>query len=150
MRVGFVVPDRVRPWEGIHLGVGYVAAYAQERLPDLEVAVLMTSVHSDDQALDAFLSQDWDVLGFSVTSHGYAESKQIVAKAKRLSDAKIVLGGPEVTTHKAKVLREIPAADFAVLGEGEITFYELLDSLRRSAPTVWASACGKSGMGPCG
>ena len=45
-------------------------------------------------------------------------------------DLKIVLGGPEITADNGWVLAH-PAVDFAVIGEGEQTFAELLDALGR-------------------
>jgi hypothetical protein len=30
MRVAFVIPDKVQPWDLVHQGIGYVAAYAKK------------------------------------------------------------------------------------------------------------------------
>jgi radical SAM superfamily enzyme YgiQ (UPF0313 family) len=51
---------------------------------------------------------------------------------RRRPDLHIVLGGPEITGDNAWVL-EHGAVDYAVLGEGEQTFVELLSALKQNA-----------------
>ncbi len=48
---------------------------------------------------------------------------------RRLPDAYILLGGPEVTTHSARRLAALPLADGILCGEGEGPFAALCDAL---------------------
>lgn len=45
----------------------------------------------------------------------------------------IVLGGPQVTYNSEEILRENPSTDIIVRGEGEITFCELIEALKKKS-----------------
>jgi len=60
-------------------------------------------------------------------------------------DLKVVVGGPEITADNDWVLKR-PAIDFAVIGEGEQTFAELLTALR-TAPAPSAPIAGLAVLG---
>lgn len=140
MRVAFLVPDKIPSTDyadalfdytcnAVHQGIGYVAAFAQyERTLD-KYEIKRTSEITDKE-LDSFLDQGWDVIGITLTIFAHQEVAHLCDRIKLISHAKVVLGGPEVTTIKEDVLRSCAAADYAVYGEGEITFCELLDCIR--------------------
>jgi radical SAM superfamily enzyme YgiQ (UPF0313 family) len=70
--------------------------------------------------------------GFTCYVWNIERTLWICRELKRLRpDVKIVLGGPEITPDNGWVL-ESPNYDYAVVGEGEQTFAELLDYLRGS------------------
>ncbi|MHB8174576.1 MAG: B12-binding domain-containing radical SAM protein, partial [Nitrospirota bacterium] len=146
MNIGFVIPDKKMPWDGIHQGIGYIAAFALKHFPVSECEVLQTSKATSKETTE-FLARNWDIIAMTVTFHGYDEVAELARMAKALGPAKIVIGGPEVTTlqdtaeaihlktskHKTvaeeKTLTNLDAVDFAIYGEGEITFCELLECL---------------------
>ncbi len=128
MRIAFIIPDKEMRWDSVHQGVGYVAAYLNRHFPVSECRVLRTYGLSEDEQLE-FLRQDWDVVGLTLTTPAVKEAVWLCQKVKELGNAKIVLGGAEVTTVEEDILTQIPDADFAVIGEGEITFCELMKSL---------------------
>ncbi len=82
--------------------------------------------------LAEFLRRNWDVIGLSVTNPVIDESAYITKLIKSLSPARIVVGGSEVTTLEEEIFEKIPFIDYAIIGEGEITFYELLDYLKNN------------------
>src|SRR5215831_4685446 len=53
---------------------------------------------------------------------------------------KTVVGGPEPGAYAQEYLEA--GADFAVLGEGELTLQELLEALRGGAPDSWVKVAG--------
>ncbi len=140
MRVAFVIADKVQPWDSVHQGIGYVAAYAKKNLKLDECQVFRTH-DQEEKALVDFLSQKWDVIGLTLTdlisselayiSEKYSSSMSdevahISKIIKSVGSAKIVCGGAGVTTLETEILEKLPEVDYAVSGEGEITFYELL------------------------
>lgn len=132
MKIGFILPDQSNPWLGVHQGIGYVAAYLVRNLSIKECDVFRTHGSGEKDLVD-FLSRKWDVLGVSlcVTSQAALdESRGIVEMARSLGPAKIVVGGPEVTTDEEGVFATIPGIDFAIPGEGEVTCAELLECLK--------------------
>jgi radical SAM superfamily enzyme YgiQ (UPF0313 family) len=130
MRLGFIVPDRAEPWDSVHQGIGYVAAFAVQELPIDEVAVFRTYQRSP-QDLTAFLERGWDVLGLTLTAVTVDECAAIAREAKALAKPpRIVLGGAHVTSEEEHIFVEVPLADYAVVGEGELTYVELLRAIR--------------------
>ncbi len=80
-----------------------------------------------------------DVLAASVlcwNARGVYDVCRIVKQA--LPDVRVVLGGPEVGPIAEQVLDEHPYVDAVVRGEGEDTFAEVLDLLRRDKPLTRA------------
>ena len=65
----------------------------------------------------------------------------ILILAKRLKTLNpnlvIILGGPEVSADPEAILRENPAVDFVVVGEGELTFKEYLSEFAKEKP-LWS------------
>jgi radical SAM superfamily enzyme YgiQ (UPF0313 family) len=83
-----------------------------------------------DQLLVRTLAElDPWLVGFTCYVWNIERTLWIVHELKRLRpEVRIVLGGPEITADNAWVL-ETPDYDFAVIGEGEQTFTELLLAL---------------------
>jgi radical SAM superfamily enzyme YgiQ (UPF0313 family) len=68
-----------------------------------------------------------DVVGFSCTTSSFLEGCRIAERLKeRLPGTKIVFGGAHVCSVGVSLLDRFPAIDFLVIGEGEVTFHELV------------------------
>lgn len=65
-----------------------------------------------------------DLVGITVMSRGHNRVKRIISSIKQRFDIPIVVGGPQVTAFPELVLRDLNA-NFAIVGEGEITICEL-------------------------
>jgi radical SAM superfamily enzyme YgiQ (UPF0313 family) len=89
---------------------------------------------SDQGLVDTLLEHDPWMVGFSCYLWNVDRTLWL---ARRLKDARpdvlIVVGGPEITADNDWVLAS-PWIDFAIVGEGEQTFAELLQVLRDTAP----------------
>lgn len=76
-----------------------------------------------------------DVVGFSCYIWNIEETIKVVRMLKTvLPDVKIVLGGPEVSYDVHDWLRKIPEVDYILMGEGEISFKELLHYFNGDIP----------------
>lgn len=129
MKIGLIFPNHDRRYKTIHLGLACLAAYAREQHHDLEFTVLDTRVARRKET-KAFYRKEFDLVGITVFSPVYFEVKKIFNRIREQQPgAKICLGGPYVTTIKEDIFRETPA-DYAVYGEGEITFSELIAHLK--------------------
>jgi radical SAM superfamily enzyme YgiQ (UPF0313 family) len=145
-----IPPPGCQPVIGnIPLAAGYLHLHARrqgleehyrfEILPPAMVNML------GDQALVAAIlaRRPW-MVAFSCYVWNSERTLWIAARLKREQPTlKIVLGGPEIVADNAWLLREPPPgqgtlADYAVFGEGEQTFVELLAALRdgRSKPAI--------------
>lgn len=141
MRIAFIIADKDMPWDSVHQGVGYVAAYANKHLK-LEDCQVFRTHDKEEQDLLEFLQQKWDVIGLTITdliSSKFAylsdmypmnhEVAHLCEMIKSMGTTKIVVGGAGVTTLETEILDKLPNVDYAITGEGEITFYELLKCL---------------------
>jgi anaerobic magnesium-protoporphyrin IX monomethyl ester cyclase len=128
MNIGFIFPNKDRRYKTVHLGLAYLAAYAREQHNDLNFKVLDTRVATSKETKE-FFNTSFDLIGITVFSPVYYEVINIFNRIKKInSKIPICLGGPYVTTIMEDIFSKTPA-DYAVYGEGEITFSELISYL---------------------
>ncbi len=104
-------------------------AYSQASYPELTL-LEFTINDSLDSIISNLVAQQPDLLGFSCYIWNIRPTLDVVDSIKKvLPDCKILLGGPEVSYDGAEIMEANPLIDFIVVGEGEETFKELMDSL---------------------
>ncbi|NJM06095.1 radical SAM protein [Candidatus Gracilibacteria bacterium] len=135
------------------LAAGYLKVYAEAQgLADcVEIAILPRAIadHAGDAALvEAIVARRPSVLGLSLYTWNSERSLAITLRVKaRLPELLVVVGGPEVQRDNRWLL-EHPAVDVAVIGEGEQTFYELLQAFYADQDsTLTAKARRAHGLG---
>lgn len=129
MEIGLIFPNKDRRYKTVHLGLAYIVAYARLYHNDVIFTVLDTRVATKKET-KKFLYKKFDLIGISVFSPIYFEVKKICAQLNKYQkDVPICLGGPYVTTIMQEIFVETPA-DFAVYGEGEETFSQLISFLK--------------------
>jgi anaerobic magnesium-protoporphyrin IX monomethyl ester cyclase len=129
MKIGLIFPNHDRRYKTVHIGLASLAAYARERHDDLRFTVLDTRVATRKET-KAFFNSDFDLIGMTVFSPVYFENIEIFNRIrKKNKKIPIVMGGPYVTTIREEIFKETPI-DYAVYGEGEITFCELISHLK--------------------
>lgn len=76
-----------------------------------------------------------DVVGFSCYIWNIEETIRVVRMLKAVApETKIILGGPEVSYDTHDWLRRVEEVDFIVMGEGEVSFKELLKYFNGDIP----------------
>lgn len=129
MNIGLIFPNKDRRYKTIHLGLAYLISYARTQHDDLSFHVLDTRVASRKET-QKFFSRPYDLIGMTVFSPVYSEVIRLFTKIREIYPATpVCLGGPYVTTIQEEIMSETPA-DFAVYGEGERTFSEIIDHLK--------------------
>jgi anaerobic magnesium-protoporphyrin IX monomethyl ester cyclase len=129
MKIGFIFPNKDRRYKTVHLGLAYLASYARTQHDDLEFEVLDTRV-AKSREIKKFYNTTFDLVGITVFSPVYYEVIAIFNKLKKLHpEVPVCLGGPYVTTIREEIFKATPA-EFAVFGEGEMTFSDLLFHLK--------------------
>ncbi|HKI34791.1 MAG TPA: cobalamin-dependent protein [Gemmataceae bacterium] len=115
----------------VPLAAAYLKLWADSHalgsLYDIDILPAAETNCLSDRALVATLAdrRPW-LVGFTCYVWNIERTLWIAAELKRrLPDVRIVLGGPEITADNAWVL-DTPDYDFAVIGEGEQTFAQLL------------------------
>jgi radical SAM superfamily enzyme YgiQ (UPF0313 family) len=120
----------------VPLAAGYLKLYAEQRglgtRYDINILPPVQANCFGDRLLVRTLAgcNPW-LVGFTCYVWNIERTLWIVHELKRLQpEVRIVLGGPEITADNAWVLQS-PDYDFAVIGEGEQTFADLLFTLQR-------------------
>ena len=123
----------------VPLAAAYLKQFAERsglrRFYDIKLfpAKLANSL-GDLAMVDAIASYEPWMVGFTCYLWNIERTLWVISELKkRQPGVRIVLGGPEVTFDNAWVL-DSPDYDFAVVGEGEQTFAELLDGVQNGRP----------------
>jgi anaerobic magnesium-protoporphyrin IX monomethyl ester cyclase len=75
-----------------------------------------------------------DIIGLPIYHETKGEAYSIISHLKAmLPNVPVCVGGPLATEQPEVILSEFSDIDFAVQGEGEITFYELINALRSNS-----------------
>ncbi len=129
MDIGLINPNRGLKDAAVHLGIGYIASYARVNHKDLSIKVLDTRI-SKKTKIDAFLNTKYDLIGITSSSQVFLEAVEIANKIKRIfPDTPICIGGSHPSTVREESLQDFPF-DYAIYGEGEISFSELIGHLK--------------------
>ncbi len=117
----------VRP---VPIGLYYVGAFLKENGCDVEI-LNWYDIHKTPHRIKEVLSaKKPDIIGFSVLQANRWGALEIARTAKRLNpDVKIVFGGVAPTFLWEHFLTHFEEVDFAVVGEGEYTFLDLVRCL---------------------
>jgi len=120
------------------IGLSYVATATRRAGHEVRFVDLMMSRDPQADLRAALREFQPQVVGFSIrnidniiaqnVSWHFVEMRQFLAVVRECSKAHIVLGGPAASILGANVLKNLDA-DFAIIGEGEIAFPELLRAL---------------------
>lgn len=142
MRVMLVYSNRTRILEPPPpIGLSYVATAAQKAGHEIRFVDLMFSRDPEAEMRKTLHDFQPDVVGFSVRNIDNVVAQRVswhldevvamIRTVRAQSKARIVLGGP-ATSILGKIALERLQADFAVVGEGEITFPKLLAAMEGS------------------
>lgn len=120
-----------------NLGIYSLKTYGEKMLKEwglaeqAEISLAEYTInHQMEQILQDIYKRKTDVIGFSCYIWNISYVKVILADIKKvLPDVKIWAGGPEVSYHGEAFLKEEPAVDLVMMGEGEITFAHFLKAL---------------------
>ena len=120
-----------------NLGIYSLKTYGEKMLKEwglaeqAEISLAEYTInHQMEQILQDIYKRKPDVIGFSCYIWNISYVKVILADIKKvLPDVKIWAGGPEVSYHGEAFLKEEPAVDLVMMGEGEITFAHFLTAL---------------------
>ena len=129
------VPSFVEEEKGFvpPLGILYVASYVRE-FSDHKVEILDAAVEklSYDDIKRTILQKQPDIIALSVTTFTLIDSLLVAKLAKEIStDIHVCFGGPHTTLFPKESLSQ-NCVDSLILGEGEISFLELVNALDKN------------------
>ena len=113
------------------LGLCYLAAVLKQKKYEVEIidaAVEGLSLEKVMKRIAKFSPQIVGVITFTACKHSSYEAVREIKT--RFPGIKVVIGGPHITSNPEDLLG-CPEADMAVIGEGENTFRELVESIEK-------------------
>src|SRR5882672_6236694 len=124
--------DRVREGEEEMPGVGtlVLASVARERGHRVRVVDGKRTGTSNDAVARAIASHDPDHVGISSTTISITNAAAIAERVKQLVPRAVVtVGGPHVSAVPERTLDGFPGFDYGVVGEGERSYFDLIETL---------------------
>jgi anaerobic magnesium-protoporphyrin IX monomethyl ester cyclase len=119
------------------LGILYIISYLRKKFPgEFEIKIIEQRLYglSFDEVKKQISDFNPDVVGFSCLTMESNDMSSIAAIVKELNPKCLtVLGGPHATVFYDQALTEA-TIDFVVIGSGEVTFAELIRTLKTDAP----------------
>jgi anaerobic magnesium-protoporphyrin IX monomethyl ester cyclase len=116
------------------IGIGYVAGYLQTHGVPVRVLDAKLARKTVEQTIDEVVAARPRILGLSAMTHIIATTHRIAAAVKaRCPETIVVLGGFHGSFLPERTLREFPAFDYVVVGEGEIAFHKFVTAVLAGA-----------------
>jgi radical SAM superfamily enzyme YgiQ (UPF0313 family) len=114
--------------EGPPLGLLYVAGILRQK-HDVWVLDFEALKYNWNQIEQRLKEESPDIFGLSCTTVTYENMKKLISLARlAIPGAKIIIGGPQVTSYPEKAL-EYTGADCVVTGEAELVIEQVVDDL---------------------
>lgn len=121
--------------EDIHvapLGLGYIAAFLEKRGWHSDLHSIKTCDEDDAILSEKSSLAGYDILGFTVHTQNLRRTISLINYLKmRRPGMVIVLGGAHATVCHREIIRDFPAVDIVVKGDGERVFFELIECISR-------------------
>lgn len=117
------------------LGIASLAAYLRKNQPEINVGILDAQCQNmtRQDILEKISEQRWDIIGISYWSVQSEFSRKLTEDIKsRWTNTVVVHGGVHSTVVPEDSLR---SADYVIMHEGEITFNELVEKIKRKENT---------------
>ncbi len=110
--------------------ISYLAAYLLKNNVNCGVVDAKLSRMTEGSILDFPELQNTPLVGLTSMTHEVTAAASLAAKIKdKYPEKKIIIGGPHATALPEQTLRDFPAFDFLVCGEGEKPLLNLIKSL---------------------
>jgi radical SAM superfamily enzyme YgiQ (UPF0313 family) len=114
------------------LGILYIAANLRKHGHDVRIIDGYGERLSPQEATDAILAADPEVIGLGSSTSNYLTTKEMAVRLKTKTKVPIVLGGVHASAMPEMSLRS-GVFDYLILGEGEKSFKELLEAIDAGA-----------------
>lgn len=118
-----------------NLGVGYICSYLESKGYRVTLIDSNPEKLTNEAMMKSLEGSGYSLIGISCTSQKvYPSARDVTKAARRLfPKSHITMGGVFTTHDYASIMQDIPELNTIVVGEGEIAFRELADSLREGA-----------------
>jgi len=141
MRVLFVIPKNKNMFGGKgitgfpNVGIAYLASVLKKN--KISVKIFDEGIGEKESELFALIDTfQPTIIGVTGFSYGYGFLEETIKKLKKYRNIPVIVGGPHIAATKDEIIRTSPA-DFALNGEGEVTFLQFLKQLDKKVPNFY-------------
>lgn len=112
------------------LGLEYLVSHLKSNNIDVSLIDATIEELNEEEFVNRLRKIYPDMIGISITTMGLVHDLNGLSLAKKACpNAKIVVGGPHPSAAPIQLMKAVKDIDFAVIGEGEITTVELINTL---------------------
>ena len=116
------------------LGILYLASYARQRMPEIDIQVIDGFSEKKQELIKKINRFKPDLEGLSFTTQSATGAYQLINEIKETNPKLfVVVGGAHPTIFPEESLLK-SKTDIVVVGEGEITFFEILQKINNNDP----------------
>ena len=135
MNVLLINPYSASPYPVLPLGLAYIAAMLEQNRITVTVLDAWAERLNHEEFSAALLRIRPDIIGITMTSTMAPAAMDLATLAKTAMNVPVVAGGPHASALPRECLAN-PAIDYVVIGEGEITFLNLVRALSNGHPDL--------------
>ncbi len=135
MNILLINPYSESPYPVLPLGLAYIAAILEQNQINVTVVDAWAERLGHEELSAAILRSRPDIIGITMTSTMAPAAMEVAALAKATINVPVVVGGPHSSALPLECLAN-PAIDYVVIGEGEITFLNLVRTLSSGHPDL--------------
>ena len=136
---GNLKPKEGKPGGGLSLGIATLASVLMQH--GHQVSLYDMANHYENRTIDSIRNSldlfKPDLIGVTILNAQYLFAIEIVKKLREQTDVPIIVGGAEVTALNEKIFTDMNfAIDVSVLGEGEETLLEILETYKNNSSST--------------
>jgi radical SAM superfamily enzyme YgiQ (UPF0313 family) len=110
------------------LGVAYLSSYLKQGGQTVQLIDAAAEKFTIPRLISEVKSFHPDIIGISAVTPSYLRISKVAQKLKEETGVPIIIGGAHVTSLPFETLSD-PAFDYGVMGEGELTSLDLLETI---------------------
>jgi radical SAM superfamily enzyme YgiQ (UPF0313 family) len=133
MKITLVNPPSLKLKYEPPLGLASLGAFLLEHNIETKILDAEALGLSHAEIYNALKKDAPDFVGVSVFTFNRFSAFEVAEAAKKIG-AKVVVGGPHVSFTSSETLSDISSIDFVVMGEGEVSLYQLLKAHMDNSP----------------
>jgi radical SAM superfamily enzyme YgiQ (UPF0313 family) len=114
------------------LSLGYLASYT-EKYSDKKHSIKIIDENAGENIENEILKDKPDIVGITATSSQIIRANNIATFVKEnYPEVKVIIGGVHISSIPEQTFKEFHNFDIGVIGEGEVTFLELINLLNEN------------------
>lgn len=114
-----------------NIGLAYIAGFLRKKNIECRVIDSKFEKIDIDEIIRKLKNERFDIVGLTSMTHDVGQAANTAREIKKFfPNINIILGGVHVTALPGETLDRFPEFDLAIIGEGEYTFFEIINALR--------------------